>query len=145
MKGSSRIEINNLTRSKIDESFLQRVTKRVLTGEKKQNGALSIALVMPKKARELNLRYRKKNKVANVLSFPAGNDNVPRQSEEYLGEIILCPQQIKKEAKKYGIISETATAWMLIHGILHIVGYDHIKERDTKTMEQKELFYLSGL
>ncbi len=131
------IEINNLTRSKIEEAFLRRVADRVLTGEKKQRKGLSIVLVTPKHSAELNKRYRRKDTVANVLSFEGTGYE--------LGEVIICPWQVRKDAKKYGMMFERALAWMLIHGILHLAGYSHLKERSAKAMERKEHRYLSRI
>ena len=140
------IEVNNVTRSEIDEEFLVQVAKKVLTGENRKKSGLSIALVGPKKMRELNKKYRKKDKVANVLSFPNGKESTLSGVEGFgLGEVVLCPQEVKKDARKYGMIFEKALAWMLVHGILHLLGYDHAKERDAKHMEQKEHLYLSRL
>ena len=147
------IEVNNLTRSKVSEAFLKKVAEMVLKGElalrklkgKQKDTILSVALVSQKKAAELNKKYRKKDKVANVLSFPVGNDKILSGVEGGLGEIVLCPSQIKKEAKKYGMIFEQALAWMFVHGILHLLGYDHIKAGGAKRMEQKERMYLSRI
>lgn len=131
------IEVNNLTRNKISKAFLKKVAEVVLRGENQQTKELSVALVSQKKVAELNKKYRKKDKVANVLSF-----SVP---ELGLGEVMICPQEVKKEAEKYGMIFEQALAWMLVHGILHLLGYDHIKASDAKRMEQKERRYLSRI
>ena len=139
------IEVNNITRAEIDEEFLVQVAKNVLTGENRKKSDLSIALVGPKRMRELNKRYRKKDKVVNVLSFPFDSAQGKPLAELGLGEIVLCVQEVKKDAKKYGMIFEKALAWMLVHGILHLLGYDHAKERDAKHMEQKEHLYLSRL
>lgn len=131
------IEVNNLTSWKVNKVLLRAVAKRILTKEKKGQKELSIALVTPQKAAELNRVYRRKKDTANVLSFPS--------PELGLGEVVLCPQQIKREAKKYDMMFEQALMWMLIHGILHLLGYDHAKEKDAKKMEQKELRYLSEI
>ena len=139
------IEVNNVTRAEIDEEFLVQVAKKVLTGENRKKSDLSIALVGPKKMRELNKKYRKKDKVANVLSFPLRNAQGKLIAELGLGEIVLCVQEVRKDAKKYGMIFEKALAWMLVHGILHLLGYDHAKERDAKYMEKRERLYLSRL
>lgn len=131
------IEVNNVTQSKIDEAFLVKVAQKVLTGEKKRKSGLSIALVGAKRMRELNKQYRKKDKVANVLSFAGSGDE--------LGEIVLCPVEIQKDAKKYGMMFEQALSWMLIHGILHLLEYDHEQEKEAKLMEQKEQSYLKHI
>jgi len=131
------IEVNNLTKSEISETFLKKVAEKVLKGEKQQKKELSIALVSPKRAAELNKKYRKKDTVANVLSFA--------EPELGLGEIVICPQEVRKEAKKYGMMFEQGLAWMLVHGILHLLGYDHVKEGEARRMEQKEHRYLSRI
>lgn len=131
------IEVNNKTQSRVDEKFLLQVARKVLTGERRAKSGLSIALVGPKKMEELNKKYRKKDKAANVLSF--------FEPELGLGEVILCPHAVKKDAKKYGILFEEALAWMLVHGILHLLGYGHEQERDARTMEARETRYLRKL
>lgn len=109
------IEINNLTQKKLDKTFLKRVARKVLQGENKKI-ELSIALVGQEKIRELNRKYRKKNKATDVLSF---------RYDEKTGEIVICPQKTKELPRA------------LIHGILHILGHSH------KTMKEKEIRYLS--
>jgi probable rRNA maturation factor len=135
------IEVNNLTQRKISKAQLVKVAERVLQGEKLQEKELSIALVGQKKSRTLNKKHRNKDKTANVLSFPAGNES---GVEEPLGEIVLCPAEIEKDAKKYGMMFEQALSWMLIHGILHLGKYSHKKEKEAKLMEQKEQKYLNS-
>ena len=130
------IEIHNVTRRSIDESFLKKVAERVLKEEKSKESGLSIAIVGSRRSRQLNLQYRGKDRAANVLSFP--------ESEFGLGEVVICPEQVKKDAKEYGMIFERALAWMLIHGILHLLDYDHEKSEPlAKRMEKRESDYLS--
>ena len=122
------IELNNLTEEAVPRAFLKKVSQSVLRQERRKAG-LSIALLGKKRMLQLNRTYRKKDKVANVLSF-----SIP---ELGLGEVILCPAEIRKDAKKYGIPYRKALAWMLIHGILHALGYTH------RQMINKEKLYLS--
>lgn len=131
------IEINNRTRSNVSEAFLRKVARRVLVGEKVRGKGISIALLTPRRAAELNKKYRRKNTVANVLSFEG-------EGKE-LGEILICPQQVKREAKEYGMILEKALAWMLIHGLLHLLHYTHDTASNTERMEQKERRYLARI
>src|SRR3989344_6045084 len=121
------IELNNLTKETVPRALLKKVAQSVLRKERRKAG-LSIVLLEKKRMLWLNRTYRKKNKVANVLSFP-----IP---ELGLGEVILCPAEIRKDAKKYGIPYTKALAWMLIHGILHVLGYTH------RRMIKKEKRYL---
>lgn len=122
------IEVKNLTKANIDTALLKKTAERILKKEK-ANGDVSIALVQPKRSKELNRIYRGKNKVANVLTFPS--------SELGLGEIVICPQEVRKDAKKYGMVIKQELQLMVIHGVLHLLGYNH------KIIERKEQEYLS--
>jgi len=129
------IEINNLTTLTVDKRFLKRVVKKVLKGEKKKEAGLSIALVNSGEIKKLNKKYRKKNKITDVLSFDNG-----------LNEIVVCPQEIKKNAKKYNSTFKKELSRVLIHGILHLLGYEHEKTKiEAKKMEKKEEYYLSKI
>jgi len=120
------IEINNLTACKVDEKFLKKTANIVLKGEKEKQD-LSVAIVGPGKIKELNRRYRRKNKATDVLSF----------SDKDLKEVIVCYQEVKKNAKKYGSTFKKELTRVLIHGILHTLGYEH------KNMEKKQEKYIS--
>ena len=121
------IEINNTTKREIDERSLKKIAQQVIKAEKSGESDLSVAVVGVKKSQELNKIYRGKDRAANVLSFP--------EKEFGLGEIVLCPQEIEKDAKKYGILFQQVLALMLIHGILHLLGYSH------SAMAKKEKHY----
>ena len=121
------IEVNNLTKTVISETHLKRVALYVLEREGKKDKGLSIALVSSKRSQELNKIYRGKDEEANVLSFA--------QEEFGLGELVISPVAVRKDAKKYDILFTSAMTWMVIHGILHLLGYTH------KTMEKKEEIY----
>ena len=131
------IEINNLTTNVIDKEFLKKVAKMVLDGEKAKEKNLSIALVGEGRMREINKKYRKKNRATDVLSFPNNG----------LGEIILCLREIKKNAKKANLPFEKELAQVLIHGILHLLGYEHEKtsaswRKEANKMKEKQNYYL---
>jgi len=110
------IEINNATHSRVDEQLLKRIGRQILAKEKKK-ADISVALVSPQRARQLNMTYRKKTYVPNVLSFS--------MKELGLGELILCPAKIRKDARKYGIVFEQELGRVFRHGLLHILGYTH--------------------
>ena len=85
------IEINNLTTNQIDREFLEKVAKKVLIGENKEKLELSIVLVGQARIRKLNKKYRRKNRSTDVLSFTYDDS----------GEIVICLQEVKKNAKKF--------------------------------------------
>ncbi len=127
------IDINNLTSFKINGSFLKKIIEKILRKEGKNDCSVSIALVDEKKIKEINKKYRKREKVTDVLSFSyCESDGFCKDC--MLGEIIVCPSQVKKEKKE---LTE-----VLIHGVLHLLGYDHEKnEKEAKIMEKKEKNY----
>jgi len=129
------IEINNLTTNPVDEEFLKKAAEKVLGGEKKE-GDLSIALVGQGRIRELNKKYRGKNRATDALAFPGDG----------LGEIVICLGEVKKNAKRFNSTFEKELARVLIHGILHLLGYDHERPgKEAKQMKEKEEYYLLQL
>jgi len=128
------IEVNNLTTSPADEQFLKKIGEKVLREEKKEDD-LSIVLLGQGKMRKLNKKYRGKNRVTDVLAFP--------NKELGLGEIVICLREVKKNAKRFNSTLEEELARVLIHGILHLLGYDHEKsEIKAQEMEEKQNHYL---
>lgn len=101
------IEVNNLTTNRVDEKFLKKVAKDIL---KKENKDLSIALVGQGRMRELNKKYRKKNRVTDILSFSYDNS----------GEIVICLSEVKKNAKRFKSTFNEELARVLTHGIKNL-------------------------
>lgn len=129
------IEIRNLTKERINKKFLRKVAQIVVRGEKEKLD-ISIAIMSPKEIQFLNRRYRKKNSSTDVLSF--GYDD--------LGEIVLCPSVIKKYAKNSKLTFKNNLSSTLIHGVLHLLGYDHEKSKqEAIVMENKQNFYLNRI
>jgi len=129
------IEVNNLTANPINEEFLKGVAKKVLEGENEAENNLSIALVGQGRIRELNKKYRKKNKVTDVLTFGDG-----------LNEIVICLREVKKNAKGFKSTFKKELARVLIHGILQLLGYNHEKDtKEAEKMEEKQNYYLSQI
>lgn len=142
------IEINNLTNFKIDKKFLQRVCQKILKGEKEKsiiglkNERLSIAFIDREKMIKLNKRYLGRNQATDVLTFSTGIFN-EQFFQEGLGEIIICPWQVKQNAKKFKSPFEKELLRVLIHGLLHLLGYTHGKsKKESEKMEEKENYYL---
>ena len=128
------IEVNNLTGFSIDKNIIKRVIRRVLRGERKKISELSVAFIGEKRMKELNKKYRRKNRETDVLSFPGEKE----------GEVIICPSVVKKNAKNFGSSFKSELVRILIHGILHLLGYDHEKsEKESIKMEKKQAYYLA--
>ena len=133
------VEINRLTPEKIDEKFFKKTAEAVLKGENKK-GELSVVFVCQRRIQGLNKKYRKKDKPTDVLSFKYNED------KNTLGEIVICPEIVKKNAKKFDLDYNKELTKVLIHGILHILGYDHENlEKEAREMEKVENKYLKKL
>ena len=135
----SMIEVNNLTTVKVDEEFFKKIAEKVLEEEsaswRKGNKNLSIALIGQGRIRELNKRYRGKTRVTDVLAFP--------NNEFDLGEIVICLREVKKNAQRFNSTFKKELARVSIHGILHLLGYDHEKsDAQAKKTEEKQNYYL---
>jgi probable rRNA maturation factor len=102
--------------------------------------SLTVLLGSDAKLRALNRNFRGKNKPTNVLSFPAS----PNQGG-YRGDIALAYGVTAREAKAAGKSLGDHAAHLVVHGVLHLAGYDHVRARDAKIMEPLEVAILAGL
>jgi probable rRNA maturation factor len=107
---------------------------------------LSIVLVEPQEMRSLNLRYRQKDYATDVLSFLYGSDEI--EGSPFLGEIVIAPEVAVKQAIRHHISPEKELRKLLLHGILHLLGYDHesdggrMNRIQTKLMRRK--YFMDG-
>src|SRR3989338_9260125 len=108
----------------------QKTKLKMPQGNRFLSVGVSVNLVDEAKIQELNLKYRNKDKVTDVLSFPM-------ESELDLGDIFICLTVAKNQAKSENVSIERKLAQLLVHGFLHLLGYDHEKsERDAGEMSQ---------
>lgn len=114
-----------------------------LTMVSKQNFELTIRLVNIDESQQLNKQYRQKDKPTNVLSFPF---EVPEGIElNLLGDLIICAQVVEQEATAQNKALFDHWAHMVVHGCLHLLGYDHINDNDAQEMEALETKILAKL
>ena len=104
---------------------------------KKKNHEFSILLTNNKKMQSLNLKFRKKNIITDVLSFPV---KIKDKKKLYVGDIAISYEIIQKRSRQTNFFLEFDKMW--IHGYLHLIGYDHIKYKDSKKMLKKEKLIL---
>ncbi len=109
-----------------------------VVGTSYRKSEVSIVLTNDKEIHKLNSKYRNIDKPTNVLSFELGDDIL-------LGDIYISLDTVMREAKDAGISVEEHTAHMVVHGMLHLLGYDHIKDKDAIIMETKEIAILKKL
>lgn len=131
-------EVTWNVKNRIPASWIGETVSRFEKRYKTSSKEISIAVVGNSVSRRLNKRYRQKDKPTNVLSFP---DN----SSDALGEIVLCFPVIVAEAKKQKRPLKKYFQYILVHGLLHLQGFDHIKDSDAKKMEKAEKELLKAL
>jgi len=117
---------------------LKKISK-VVPFFKKKNAAFTILLTNSKKIKKLNNQFRGKNKSTDVISFPFFTKKKIKLRKEkniYVGDIAVCYQIINKRSRLNNLPLEFDKVW--IHGLLHLVGYDHIKNKDYFLMRKIE-------
>lgn len=120
------VEINNKTRVKIDEASVKEAVRIFLRCYKVGKKDVSIAFVGDIKIKALNKEYRGKNSVTDILAFP-GEDN-------FLGELIIDLAQIRRQTKRFSPSFQDELIFILVHGLLHLVGYDDRSIKGKKKM-----------
>jgi probable rRNA maturation factor len=103
--------------------------------------SVSIVLVNDIQMHKMNLKFRGKDKPTNVLSFPCDSEF----EDEYIGDIVLSFETIEKEAIEQGKSFENHFKHLLVHGTLHILGYDHLEEDERLVMEKIEVDILQKI
>lgn len=116
-----KIEINNRTKSKIDLNLIKSVVSEFARVNRIKSKEISIAFVSDAEIKKLNFKYRGLNKATDVLSFAGDGD--------YLGEIIIDYNQIKRQAADFKNSARKELVFILTHGLLHLIGYDDKTEK----------------
>ena len=104
----------------------------------RRGGELTVRIVGAAESRALNRRYRGKDKPTNVLSFPSDLPGTP-------GDLVICAPVVSREAREQGKPARAHWAHMVVHGVLHLLGFDHIRPADAKVMEARERAILARL
>lgn len=132
------VEITNRTGARgVSLSSLKRKAEKILALLKQNRTELSLVLVGNGEIQRLNARYRKKNYPTDVLSFPAGG-LLPRGAR-ILGDVVISVERASQQADERGKTLEEELEALLIHGILHLLGYDHERSaKEAKAMQSLE-------
>ena len=138
------IDIQNATDKTmpITDEELTRLAELALRDHQK-DAELTIRLVNPEEMVFLNHTYRQQNKTTNVLAFPSALPADIQLECPLLGDVIICPEVLVTESKELHKTLEAHWALILIHGILHLLGYDHIKDSDAAMMQAIEIKLLA--
>jgi probable rRNA maturation factor len=138
------ITIKNKQRTAINLDLLHKQAAFLLQALGYSDFELNILIATEKQMHQFNKQYRSKDKPTDVLSFPyhqltPNKKATFEEDERILGDLILAPAYILKDAQKLGISYEDRLRHLVIHGVLHLLGYDHISDADYKKMRRQEL------
>lgn len=137
------ISIENLSDEEGPDPDSIRTWVAAAVGNQRAQAEVDICIVGEAQSAELNQRYRNNTGSTNVLAFTA--DLPPEVPLPLLGEIIICAPVITREAAEQNKPAQAHWAHMVVHGTLHLLGYDHIEEQDAVIMEAREIEIMASL
>lgn len=143
MHNSTTIDVDNASGEEAPEPPSIRHWICAALGEQRPDAEISVRIVSAAESAELNQHYRGKKGPTNVLSFPADIPDFVKSP--LLGDIVICATIVRQEANEQHKTLEAHWAHMLIHGTLHLLGYDHIEESEANVMEALETTILGKL
>ncbi|MEK6325394.1 MAG: rRNA maturation RNase YbeY [Acidobacteriota bacterium] len=128
------IEVVNRQRlARIDASRVARLGDATLGAVGKRGASLTVAFVRDRIIRDLNRKFRASDRATDVLSFPRGNagdaDFMGGNALEYLGDIVVSTDTALRQANEAGLSFDREVDELVMHGVLHLCGYDHEKDR----------------
>ena len=121
-----------------------------------KNAIITVSFADEERIRQLNKEYRNVDKATDVLSFPMLDIVYPQKLKDfireispdgslYIGDVVICPQVAKRQAKEYRHSKKREIAFLALHGLLHVLGYDHILQEDEVVMQKTSREILDNL
>ena len=126
----------------IDENRLHSISENILTHYFDTIPELSLSFITPREIQELNKTYRGYDEVTDVLTFPSDGEVDPETGKEYLGDILICVSRASEQAASSNHPLQNEIELLLIHGLLHLLGYDHSDESQKEEMWALQNEYL---
>ncbi len=127
-----------------ERTGIERAAEAALKSEGK-DGDLTVLIDTPDRIRTLNREFRHVDAVTDVLTFPAWEGEDPLSADGYLGDIMICYERAKEQAKEYGHSLTRELSFLAVHGVLHLLGYDHMTEVDERVMREKQTSILESI
>lgn len=150
-----QIEYLDIEEKKEYEKIIDKVIRKCYETEglEKSKLYISITLTNPTNIKNINKQYRNIDKETDVLSFPMFEKeelrdkikNSDYENEDILGDIVISIQKVEQQAIEYGHSFERELSYMIVHGFYHLMGEDHIEEKDKIIMREKEEKVLNSL
>jgi probable rRNA maturation factor len=143
------VEIASRFRTSVDEDWLRGVVSRVLAAEGVSKAGVGVAITGDVAVRDLNRRYRGEDALTDVLSFAlrddAGEFILPPDASPRLGDVVVSFPAARRQAKEAGHSLELELALLLVHGLLHLLGYDHATDDQKRVMWSRQDALLASL
>lgn len=137
------VEVNSSSTKIPSVENIERWIKSALQSDELNQAEVSVYIVDEAESQELNAQYRGKDKPTNVLSFPA---DIPDEvGVPLLGDLVICAPVVEREAHEQSKTLEAHWAHMLVHGTLHLLGYDHVDDDEAEVMEALETRLITQL
>jgi probable rRNA maturation factor len=130
LEGDIAVLVSNRQDLPVDEAELSSLAGRTLSAEGLHEGELSLSFVETPEMEELHQRYAGEPGPTDVLSFPIGEDGL-------LGDVVICPEEARRNNPDMG----SELRLLVVHGVLHLLGYDHEREEDRRVMWAKQTTY----
>lgn len=129
--------------SPVKEAGLKRCICRILAAEGYADYDLTLILADSVCLRRLNKKYRSIDKTTDVISFAMLEGEAPPVADANLGDIYISLPRTRRQAREYRVSFEEELKRLVIHGLLHLLGYDHIRPSQAKKMRRQEETYIS--
>jgi probable rRNA maturation factor len=129
--------VNRQRKVPVDLETWQLFTVRALKATPADAANVTVAFVSDRQMRELNRQWRGKTGTTDVLSFPAGEDEFANPDGSNLGDVVISVEQAARQSREHGLTLDKEIAQLILHGLLHLCGYDH--ETDKGEMNRLEL------
>lgn len=142
---SQNVQIKNVSGVRAGIPSRQRLCDWVVLvlAEERPQASVAIRIVGEAESEQLNSQWRGKYKPTNVLSFPMSlPDGI---GDGFIGDLVVCAPVVAREAQEQGKLPAAHWAHMVVHGVLHLLGYDHETETDAEKMESRETRLLASL
>ena len=144
------VDLQSSVRDGLPSAARFAVWARAATGTRGRGAEIAVRVVGLAEGRRLNLVWRGRDYATNVLSFPvpAGGPAAPARAprrRRFLGDIVLCAPVVVREARREGKAPQAHWAHLVVHGCLHLLGYDHERPADARRMERRERRVMAGL
>ena len=142
----NRFEIFNETSKKIDLEEEKKIIEYALKYEKLENVEFNVIFVDSKTIRKINKDYRGIDRVTDVISFALEDGEGIKDFEfgRLLGDIYICVEKMQEQAEEYGHSLLREQGFLTVHGLLHLLGYDHMTKEDEEKMFKEQELILDG-